>query len=65
MLNTNSTHMLHNIHCPFLMASSALDLLRRIFVFNDSTWHKQQENCNTDISDSIYTYAALNPLSIL
>ena len=24
--------------CPFLMASSALDLLRRLFVFNDSMW---------------------------
>ena len=23
---------------PFLMASSALDILRRLFVFNDSMW---------------------------
>ena len=60
MLNTNSTHMLH-IHCPFLMASSALDLLGRLFVFNDSMWCKQQQNCTVE-TDS--RYVALNPLSL-
>ena len=57
MLNTNSRHMLH-IHCPFLMASSALDLLRRLFVFNDSMWHKQQENCTVE-TDSVYVALSL------
>ena len=45
--------------CVSLGYSSALDLQRRFFVFDDSVGRKQQENCTVE------RYEALKPLSRL
>ena len=51
--------------CPFLMASSALDILARLFVFNDSKAARELHGRDRQIRLCIYIYiyAALNPLS--